>query len=124
MSVKDVANGLVERCRKGDFTGAVETFYDDDIVSVEAAGTPEYPAETRGKDKVRAKNEKWMENTEVHSFNVEGPFVGDDGFAVRYTFDVTDKPSGRRTEMTEMALYKVQDDRITHERFFYNAPGQ
>jgi ketosteroid isomerase-like protein len=35
----------------------------------------------------------------------------------------TFKPTGRRSSMTEMALYTVEDGKILQEQFFYNAPG-
>lgn len=120
MSVRDVATGLVERCRQGDFMGAIDQYYADDIVSVESVSTPEMPAELRGLASVRGKNEWWAENNEVHGVEIAGPFIGDDGFAVRYTFDVTPKATGQRGTMTEMALYTVDNDRIVREEFFYN----
>lgn len=120
MSVRDVATGLVERCRRGDFMGAIDQYYADDIVSMESVSTPEMPAEMRGLDSVRGKNEWWAENNDVHGVEIEGPFIGDDGFAVRYTFDVTPKATGQRGTMTEMALYTVDNDQIVREQFFYN----
>ena len=36
MNTEEVANKLVELCRKGDFRGAMESLYGKDIVSVEA----------------------------------------------------------------------------------------
>ena len=41
---------------------------------------------------------------------------------VRFTFEVTPKMTGQRTTMIEMALYTVEDDKITKEEFYYNAP--
>ena len=38
------------------------------------------------------------------------------------TNDVTYKPSGRRFQIDEMALYTVKDGKIVHEHFYYN-PG-
>jgi hypothetical protein len=124
MSVKEVAQGLVDRVRQGDFNGAIDQYYDDRIVSIESVGTPEMPAEMHGIEAVRKKNESWSEDNEVHGFDVQGPYIGEDGFSVQYTFDITNKPSGRRTQMTEMALYQVEGDKIVRERFFYNVPGQ
>jgi hypothetical protein len=124
MAVKDVAQGLVSRVREGDFDGAIEQYYDDRIVSIESAGSPEMPAELHGIDAVRKKNEWWSRNNEVHSFEVQGPYIGEDGFSVQYTFDLTNKPSGRRMQMTEMALYEVEGDKIVREHFFYNAGGE
>jgi hypothetical protein len=125
MAVREVAEGLVERCRQGDFMGAIERYYGDDIVSIEPVSTPEAPAEMRGIDAIRKKNEWFGENHEIHTVDVAGPYVGDGGFAVEYTMDVTNKPTGQRVKMTEVAVYKVSDDdKIVEERFYYNAPGQ
>jgi hypothetical protein len=123
MSVNDVARGLVDRCKQKDFLGAVERFYDDEIVSVEPVGTDEMPAELHGKDAVRKKGEWWDQNYEVHDVQVKGPYIGDNEFAVQFSMDVTHKPSGQRSSWTEMALYQVQKDKIVREQFFYNPGG-
>jgi hypothetical protein len=122
MSTQDVARGLVEKCKQGDFLGAVNRFYSDNIVSVEPVGNENMPAEMRGIEAIRRKNEKWIENNEVHGVQVKGPYVGDNEFAVQYSFDVTNKPTGRRYQMTEVAVYQVEGDKIVREQFFYNAP--
>ena len=38
---------------------------------------------------------------------------------VRFKYDVTNKPSGRRMIMDELALYQVKDGKIVREEFFY-----
>jgi hypothetical protein len=55
---------------------------------------------------------------------VEGPFVGDRKFVVRFTGDVTFKPENRRFLLDELGIYTVQDGRIVHEQFFYDANPQ
>ena len=40
---------------------------------------------------------------------------------MRFTYDVTNKPSGRRMQMDETALFTVENDKIVREEFFYNA---
>jgi ketosteroid isomerase-like protein len=56
---------------------------------------------------------------EVHSAEVEGPFLhGDDRFAVIFDIDATDKASGQRMPMREVAVYHVADGRIVREEFF------
>jgi hypothetical protein len=35
--------------------------------------------------------------------------------------DVTDKDSGQRQTMDEIALYRVKNGKISEERFFYSA---
>lgn len=118
-STTDIANGLVALCREGKHLEAVSKYYSDDIVSVESASAPGMPAEMKGIDAIRGKNQWWMENHEVHSGKVTGPFIGEDQFAVEFTFDVTFKGTGKRMQMDEMGLYTVKDGKIVHEHFYY-----
>ena len=122
-STTAIANELASLCRQGRNDDAIERFYSRDIVSVESVGTPEMPAELNGIDAIKKKNDWWTENNEVHVVQVNGPFVGDDQFAVQYTFDTTFKPTGQRTQLSEMALYQVKDGKIVREEFFYHIPG-
>ena len=114
-----VAVELVAFCKNGNFAGAIENLYSPDIVSVESMESETMPREMKGIDAIRGKNQWWAENNEVHSAVVEGPFVGEDKFSVYYNFDVTFKPTGKRTPMEEMALYEVKDGKIVREQFFY-----
>jgi ketosteroid isomerase-like protein len=123
-STAAVAQELVSLCRAGRNLDAIHKLYSPKIVSIEPIGSEEMPAEMTGIDAIRQKNEWWFENNEVHKAEANGPFVGENQFAVQYTFEVTFKPTGQRTEMSEMALYTVKDGKIVREQFFYNAPGQ
>jgi ketosteroid isomerase-like protein len=114
-----IAEELVSLCRAGRNTDAINSLYSPDIVSVESMGNEAMPREQKGIDAIRGKNQWWAENNEVHSAQVDGPFLGDDKFAVYYNYDVTFKPSGKRNNMEEMALYTVNDGKIVREQFFY-----
>ena len=70
-------------------------------------------------DAVRAKSEWWSGAHEIHSGSAEGPWVNGDQFTVRFKMDVTNKDSGQRIQMDEIALYTVEDGKIIEERFFY-----
>ena len=118
-----VAEELVALCRAGRNDDAVDRFYAEEIVSIEAVGTEQMPAEMRGIEAVRRKNDWWAANNEVHAVDVNGPFVGGDQFAVQFTWDTTFKPTGTRIKNTEMALYVVRDGKIVREQFFYHMPG-
>src|SRR3954470_3481156 len=120
MSTAEVANGLVSLCREGKNMEAIEKYYSDAIVSQESASGPGMPAQMTGIDAIKGKNQWWLDNHEVHGAETNGPFIGDKKFAVEYKFDVTFKPSGKRMQMQEMALYTVEGDKIVHEHFFYN----
>jgi SnoaL-like domain len=114
-----IAEELVSFCKAGNFAEAINTLYSPNIVSVESMGSETMPREMKGIDAIRGKNQWWADNNEVHSASVEGPFVGEDKFAVYYNFDVTFKPTGKRNPMEEMALYEVKDGKIVREQFFY-----
>jgi hypothetical protein len=114
-----VAEELVAFCRTGRNMDAINTLYSPDIVSVESMGNEQMPREMKGIDAIRQKNKWWGENNEVHSSVVDGPFIGEDKFAVYYNYDVTFKPTGQRTPMEEMALYTVKDGKVVREQFFY-----
>ena len=114
-----VAEELVAFCRAGRNMDAINTLYSPDIVSIESMGNEQMPREMKGIDAIRQKNKWWGENNEVHSSVVDGPFIGEDKFAVYYNYDVTFKPTGQRTPMEEMALYTVKDGKVVREQFFY-----
>jgi len=115
-----VAEELVSFCRAGKNMDAINSLYSPDIVSIESMGNETMPREQKGIDAIRGKNQWWGENNVVHAADVQGPFVGnDDKFAVDYNYDVTFKPTGKRNNMEEMALYTVKDGKVVREQFFY-----
>jgi len=116
MSVKEIADDLVAMCKAGQFGASGEKYWADDVVSVEAM--PGDMAVIRGKDGVRGKGEWWEANHEIHSVEVQGPYVNGDQFAVRFKMDVTPK-DGQRMTMDEVGLYTIKDGKIAEERFLY-----
>ncbi|MFL5585643.1 MAG: SnoaL-like domain-containing protein [Gemmatimonadaceae bacterium] len=114
-----IGEELVSFCRAGRNMDAINSLYSPDIVSVESMGNEAMPREVKGLDAVRSKNQWWAENNEVHSATVDGPFIGEDKFAVYYNYDATFKPMNKRNNMEEMALYTVKDGKIVREQFFY-----
>lgn len=117
MSTQDIANDLVALCKEGKFDEAGEKYWAADVASYEAM--PGDMAEIHGIDGVRGKGEWWTANHEVHSSEVEGPYVNGDQFAVRFKMDLTQKASGERMTMDEVGVYTVRDGKIVEERFFY-----
>ena len=119
MTTMEVANKLVELCKQGKNEEVANTLYAPDIVSVEAAAMANLPAEARGREAVAAKGKWWTDNHTVHSASCEGPWPHGDRFIVRFSYDVTNKPSGKRFPMDETALFTVKDGKIVREEFFY-----
>ena len=112
MTTEEVAKNAVELVRKQAWYEALDTLYDQDIVSVEAT-TPE----SRGKEAVRGKIDWWVNAMEVHSFQAGEPFVAHDRFVVQYDADVTEKESKQRRQMSEVGVYTVKDGKIVREEF-------
>lgn len=117
MNTEEVAKQLVALCEKGEFVEAAKSLYGDDIVSVEPRAMGGIPTEMKGLDAVVEKSKWWIENHEVHSSKVTGPFVARDTFVVRFDIDVTDKNSGQRMQAAEVGIYKVKEGKIVHEEF-------
>lgn len=119
MDLKAIADTLVEACRNQGEAALLEKHYSPDAVSVEAADFSGMGRETHGVDGIRGKHAWWAENFEVHGGDVQGPFLhGDDRFAVIFQIDATEKASGERTQMKEIAVYHVADGKIVREEFF------
>ena len=119
MTTIDIARNYVELCKTHQNELIVRTLFSPDIVSLEAATPPGGAAESRGSKAILEKGKRWAENHEVHSMKVEGPWPNGDRFIVRFVFDITNKPSGKRFTVDETALFTVQGDRIVREEFFY-----
>ena len=116
MSTHDIAHDLVALCKAGKFDEAGEKYWAEDVLSVEAAGDN---AESRGKAAARAKGEWWANAHEVHSVEVDGPYINGDQFSVRFKMDMTVKETGQRQQMDEVGLYTLKNGKIAEERFFY-----
>ena len=123
MKTMEIARKLVELCGQGKHLEALDALFADDMVSVEAMAMQGMDREVRGREAVKAKGEWWVNNHEVHSANITGPWPHGDRFVVGFQYDITNKPSGMRMQMDEVALYTVRDGKIVREEFFYDMGG-
>lgn len=122
--LKKTAEKLVKYCREDKTEKGLKELYDPSAVSVEAMPTPGTDsAETAGLEAIKGKHEWWYSNFDVHSHSVDGPYLhGDDRFGVIFEFDATNKQSGERTQMKELAIYTVNPKgKIIREEFFYGS---
>jgi len=117
MNTQEVAQKVVELCRKQAWKEALDTLYADEIVSVEARTMDGSSPETRGIKDVREKTEWWVQNMQVNKVEVGSPFVAHDRFVVRYDMDVTEKKSKKRMELAEVGVYTVKNGKIVREEF-------
>ena len=116
MNTTEIANELIALCNAGENMKAIDTLYASDAASIE----PNEPMkEVHGIEAIKGKSAWWMENHEVHSRASRGPWVNGDEFAVEFTYDITFKPTGKRTMMNEIAMYTVRDGKIAQDKFYY-----
>ena len=118
MSTQDIAQDLVGLWRQNRFEEAGETYWADDVVSVEAFGDE---PDVRGKAQARAKGAAWNQTFRIDEVTVEGPYLHGDAFIVRFQMTTTNKASGEKASMDETALYRIKNGKIAEERFFYAA---
>ncbi len=117
MTTGEVANRLIDLCRKGEWEQAQKDLYHKDIVSTE-------PKETGGEvteslDGILEKNKKWAGMTEeIHGCEVSDPLIADGYFCRRMMTDVTLKGMGR-IKSTELCVYEVKEGKIVSEQFFH-----
>ena len=121
MSAIEIGKRLVELCNAGKSLEAVDTLYDEKIVSIEGQGSEAIPARMEGIEAVRGKSVWWLENHQVHSSTATGPFCGhrDDQFVVKFEMDVTDKSNAQRMQMSEVGIYTIAGDKVIQEEFLY-----
>jgi hypothetical protein len=123
MTTHEIARRYVTLCQQGKGDVCLDELFAEHAVSVEAAEFPGMARTTKGLAAIRAKSKGWTENHIVHSAEVTGPYPHDNRFAVRFRYDVTNKPSGMRRQMDEIGLFTIEDGKITREEFFYPTEG-
>jgi hypothetical protein len=122
MTSLEIAKKYVALCKEGRFDECITSLFSPSAVSVEAEAPPGMDRTSQGIEAIRGKGKWWADNHTVHKAEVFGPYPHDDRFAVRFVFDFTHKPSGKRTTMDEVGLFTVDKGKIIREEFFY-APG-
>jgi len=121
MSAIEIGTRLVQLCNEGKGLEAVDSLYDEKIVSIEGQGSGEIPARMEGIAAVRGKSVWWYDNHEVHASKAIGPYVGhrNDQFVVDFDLEITPKASGERTRLREVGLYTVANGKVVQEEFLY-----
>lgn len=118
MNIQQIADRLAEFCKTGDFETAQKELYADDVISIEPMATPDYDKETKGKDAVEAKMQKFKSSVEASYGNeVSAPLVTANAIAFTLAMDVKMKGQDRMT-MAEICVYEVKDGKVISEQFF------
>ena len=121
MNAQQLADTLVDCCRKGQWDRAYQELYSPQIISIET-GDSSPLGHLEGMEELRKKGDWWAETFDVHSIEVSDSIVADNWFTVRFDMETTDRESGQRSKSSELAGYQVQDGKIVREQFFYDRP--
>lgn len=118
MTTQQIADRLVQLCRKGDFEKAQKELFAEEAVSIEPQASPGFEKETKGLHAILEKGKQFGASVEeVHSSRISDPIVAANAIALSLNMDVTMKGSGRTT-MSEICVYEVKDGKIISEHFF------
>jgi len=112
----EVARRVAELLRAGKAQEVEKDWLAPGIESVEGVGVS---LAWNGKKAVLDKYRSWEADHEIHDMKLEGPWVGATGFALKYRIDVTQKSTGQRSQMEEIAVYTVRNGKITREEFHF-----
>ena len=122
MTTQEIANKLVEYCRKGDFDACYSELYSPNCISLEPKGAMMEVA--NGMDEMAKKGENWNAMiAEMHGAEVGDPLVVGNYFCCRMWNDTTFK-DGNRMQIEELCVYEVQNGKIVKEQFFYDNTPQ
>jgi hypothetical protein len=118
MTTKEIADRLVNFCRKADWAGAHNSLYARNAKSTEPYETPEFPKVTEGLEAIRKKGDRFDAMVEqLHSIEISDPLVAGNAIAFRMEMDMTMKGKGRM-KSPELCVYQVEDGKIISEEFF------
>jgi len=118
MMTTQIADRLVELCRKGEFEAAQTELYSEDAVSIEPEGAPMQIAE--GLAAIHEKGRQFRASVEqFHGSSISEPVVAGNFFTVSMALDVTFNGRGR-VNMEEICVFEVDDGKIITEQFFYS----
>jgi len=121
MTYQERAEKLAQMIGMGQMNEAIDEFYDDNVVIIEANGDT---FETSAKQKERVK--EWQEGLEaMHGGGVSSITSNEEAAVtvIESYVEVTFKGAPGPYKFEEVAVQNWKDGKIVKERFYYNAPG-
>ena len=117
MTIREIADKFVN-WRNNDEAGILRAeLYSPDIESIEDGNTSEI-GHVKGMEGLKKKGAGLSQDFEVHHINASDLVVADNFFSVKFEMDITDKKSGKRSLLSEIGVYKVEDSKIVKEHYF------
>jgi hypothetical protein len=96
-TTKEIADRLVDLCRKGQFEATQKELFSTDAVNIEPYATPGFPVETKGLAAILEKGRTFTAMIEqVHTLEVSDPLVATNSFACTMRLDLSIKGHGRK----------------------------
>jgi hypothetical protein len=118
MTTQEIADLLIDMCRKGQVEEAKEKLFSYDIMSIEPVEGI-LPKEAKGMDAIKTKAELFISKVEnFYGSTISDPVVAGDYFSISWDTDIQMKGEGRKT-MSELCVYKTKAGKIISEQFFY-----
>jgi len=117
MKIEEVADNFVN-WRNNDKADKLRTeLYSPDIESIEDGNTSDI-GRVKGMEGLKKKGQGLSRDFEVHNIKASNPVVADNWFSVKFEIDTTDKKSGKRSKLSEIGVYKVEEGKIVKEHYF------
>ncbi len=116
----EIGRTFVQAMRDRNGLASVDEMYAENAQSIEAVVPPVRQFRiTKGRDAIKAKREDWLKTHEIQTLTADGPFVHPPNrFGVRFNAEVMQKDTGQRMNLSEIAIYSVEDGKIVLEEFF------
>lgn len=122
MTTKEIAERLVDLCRRGEFEAAHKELFSADAVNIEPYATPGFPRETKGLAAILEKGRQFTAMIEqVHAVEISDPLVATNSFACTMRLDLSIKGHGR-IQILELCVYDTKDGKIVCEQFHERFP--
>lgn len=120
-STAEVADRYVSAFRAGDL-GAALRLMTAGVLRVAPLEAGDGPGELRGVQQIMDNGARLNADYQIHAVQADDPLIRGDQFAVRFAFDRTHVPSGKRETAVKISLYTVTDGTIVREEVYYHSP--
>jgi hypothetical protein len=117
MTIDEIAHNFVHWRNTNNAATLRAELYSPEIESIEEGNTSEI-GRVKGMEGLKKKGQGLSRDFEVHNIKASEPVVADNWFSVKFEIDTTDKRSGQRSKLSEIGVYKVEDDKIVKEHYF------
>lgn len=120
MTTQQIADRLVELCRKGEYDTVYQELYSPDIISVWPEGSPE-ATPVQWLPALAEKGKQWNDMMEkMVSSWMSDPLVAGNYITLTMGFECIYKWQTESSKSDEVCVYQVKDGKIIKEMFFYD----